>query len=75
MRPYSLFRLRMAVAAGEAGILLSGILPWLCLAACIEVFVSPWPQFSFEMKMLVGIGAALWFWAWTLWPARETSAA
>jgi uncharacterized membrane protein SpoIIM required for sporulation len=70
MRPYSLFRHRMRKAAAEAGCVLLGVLPWLILAAALEVFVSPWPQFSDRSKGLIGLIAAAAFWAWTLAPSR-----
>lgn len=69
MRPYRLFRVRMGQAAREAGVLLSGILPWLCLAAFIEAFVSPWPGIALGTKLGIGALAAFFFWLWTLWPA------
>ena len=70
MRPRALFRHRMAMAASDAGVVLTGILPWLTLAACIEVFVSPWPQYSMASRITVGLGVAALFWAWTLWPEK-----
>ena len=68
MRPYALLGKRLGQAARDAGTLLSGILPWLCLAAFIESFVSPWPGISLEIKVAIGVCAAVAFWAWTLWP-------
>lgn len=70
MRPRGLFRRRMAMAASDAGIVLTGIVPWLILAACIEVGVSPWPQYSMSTRITVGLGVASLFWAWTLWPEK-----
>jgi uncharacterized membrane protein SpoIIM required for sporulation len=73
MRPYSLFRQRMALAASDAGVVLVGILPWLLLAATIEVGVSPWPQYSTSSRVLIGVGVAAPFWIWTLWPKSEVT--
>ncbi len=68
MCPYRLFKIRMATAARDAGILLLGLLPWLVVAACLEVFVSPWPFMDYQSKILMGITAASAFWIWTFWP-------
>ena len=68
MRPYRLFKTRLAAATRDAGILLLGLLPWLVIAACIEVFVSPWPFFSPQSKIGIGLLAAVAFWVWTFWP-------
>lgn len=73
MRPRALFRKRMAMAAADAGVVLTGIVPWLTLAACIEVFVSPWPQYSMASRITVGFGVASLFWAWTLWPEKASN--
>lgn len=71
MRPYRLFRVRMAAAARDAGVLLLGLLPWLVVAACLEVFVSPWPFLDFQSKILIGVIAAMAFWTWTFWPQSK----
>ncbi|NQW45179.1 MAG: stage II sporulation protein M [Deltaproteobacteria bacterium] len=68
MRPYRLFSLRMRLAASDAGIILTGILPWLTLAAFIEAGISPWPMLSDELKIAIGTIAAAAFWIWTLLP-------
>jgi len=65
MRPYRLFGVRMRRAASEAGIVVSGILPWLILAACLEVFVSPWDYLDVKARIAVGLIAGLLFWGWT----------
>ena len=71
MRPYRLFKVRLATAARDAGILLLGLCPWLVIAACLEVFVSPWPMFDMRSKILIGILTASAFWMWTLWPLPQ----
>jgi uncharacterized membrane protein SpoIIM required for sporulation len=71
MRPYRLFRFRMQKAASEAGVVLMGSLPWLVLAACLEVFVSPWPTFSVTQRIGLGLLAAAAYWGWTFWPIPE----
>lgn len=68
MRPYRLFRVRIAAATRDAAVLLLGLLPWLVVAACLEVFVSPWPFLDYQSKIWLGIIAAVAFWAWTFWP-------
>lgn len=71
MRPYRLFKVRLAAAARDAGILLVGLLPWLVVAACLEVFVSPWSLFDTHDKILIGILTASAFWLWTWWPLPQ----
>jgi uncharacterized membrane protein SpoIIM required for sporulation len=71
MRPYRLFPLRMAAAVRDAGVLLLGLLPWLVVAACLEVFVSPWPLFDTHSKILIGLLTAAAFWLWTWWPLPQ----
>jgi uncharacterized membrane protein SpoIIM required for sporulation len=71
LRPYRLFHVRIVAAARDAGILLLGLLPWLLVAACLEVFVSPWPLFDTHSKILIGILAAGAFWLWTWWPLPQ----
>jgi uncharacterized membrane protein SpoIIM required for sporulation len=71
LRPYSHFRKRLGLAASDAGVVLSGILPWLLLAACLEVFVSPWGYLSFQEKMILGVVCAVLFWAWTFYPSAR----
>ncbi len=66
MRPYRLFKTRMAAAARDAKYVLLGILPWLIIAASVEVFVSPWPVFSFPIKLTISLGLTAAFWIWTL---------
>lgn len=73
MRPYSLFRYRWRVASREAFTVVLGVLPWLVLAASLEVFVSPWPYFSFEMRVFIGTIAGVLFWLWTFWPLPSSS--
>lgn len=68
MRPYRLFQFRMSKAASEAGLVLLGSTPWLILAACLEVFVSPFPYFSVGQRILLGLVAAAAYWIWTFWP-------
>jgi len=71
MRPYRLFKIRMAAAARDAATLLLGLLPCLGAAACLEVFVSPWPFIAYQSKMLIGLAAAGAFWLWTFWPLPQ----
>lgn len=73
MRPYSLFRQRLGLAASDAGCLLTGILPWLLLAAFIEAFISPMPGIPLRDKGALGLIASLFFWGWTLWPSKGPS--
>lgn len=68
MRPYRLFQFRLSKAASEAGLVLLGSAPWLILAACLEVFVSPFPYFSVGQRILLGLVAAAAYWLWTFWP-------
>jgi len=74
MRPYRLFGFRMQKAASEAGTVLMGGLPWLVLAAALEVFVSPWPYFSVLWRLIIGFMAAALFWGWTFWPSGKVKA-
>jgi uncharacterized membrane protein SpoIIM required for sporulation len=71
MRPYRLFKTRLAVATRHAATVLLGLCPWLLVAACLEVFVSPWPFYSSHSKILIGILTASTFWLWTLWPLPQ----
>jgi len=71
MRPYRLFHVRIAAAARDAGILLLGLLPWLVVAACLEVFISPWSLFDTHDKLLIGLLTAGAFWLWTWWPLPQ----
>jgi uncharacterized membrane protein SpoIIM required for sporulation len=71
MRPYRLFKTRLAVATHHAATVLVGLCPWLLVAACLEVFVSPWPFYSSHSKILIGILTASTFWLWTLWPLPQ----
>ncbi len=71
LRPYRLFKTRLAAAAADAGVLLLGLLPWLVVAAILEVFVSPWPRLDYGDKILLGALAAGAFWVWTFWPLPQ----
>jgi uncharacterized membrane protein SpoIIM required for sporulation len=71
MRPYRLFKTRLAVATRHAATVLLGLCPWLLVAASLEVFVSPWPFYSSHNKILIGILTASTFWLWTLWPLPQ----
>jgi uncharacterized membrane protein SpoIIM required for sporulation len=66
MRPYRLFKVRMAAAVKDAKYVVLGILPWLIVAACVEVFISPWPQFGFAFRFGLSLTLTLLFWFWTL---------
>jgi uncharacterized membrane protein SpoIIM required for sporulation len=70
VRPYGKgFGKRLGRAARDSGVLVSGILPWLVLAATLEAFVSPWPDvFGPEQRVLLGLSAAGAFWLWSLAP-------
>ena len=71
MRPYRLFKTRLAVATRHAATVLLGLCPWLLIAACLEVFVSPWPFYSSQSKILIGILTATAFWLWTFRPLPQ----
>jgi uncharacterized membrane protein SpoIIM required for sporulation len=71
MRPYRLLPGRFRIAAGQAGTLAMGIIPWLVLAAIIEAGLSPLPFVPFSVKFGVGTTVGAMFWGWTFWPARE----
>lgn len=71
MRPYNLFKFRMRAGAQRAGLVLAGVVPWLCLAACFEAFVSPFNYLSFEAKLAAGLLLAIIFWGWTFAPGRD----
>jgi uncharacterized membrane protein SpoIIM required for sporulation len=71
MRPYRFFNTRLAVATRHAATVLLGLCPWLLVAAGLEVFVSPWPFYSSNSKILIGILTASTFWLWTLWPLPQ----
>jgi uncharacterized membrane protein SpoIIM required for sporulation len=71
MRPYRLFKARLAIATRHAATVLLGLCPWLLVAACLEVFVSPWPFFHTHSKILIGILTASAFWLWTFWPLPQ----
>jgi len=71
MRPYRLFKIRLAVATRHAATVLLGLCPWLLVAACLEVLVSPWPFYRSHSKILIGVLTASTFWLWTLWPLPQ----
>ncbi|MFW7377439.1 MAG: stage II sporulation protein M [Oligoflexus sp.] len=66
--PYRGFLQRFQQAGKEAFTVALGVIPWLLLAATLEVIVSPFDHFSFSGKMIIGIVASVSFWAWTFWP-------
>jgi uncharacterized membrane protein SpoIIM required for sporulation len=68
IRPYENFQKRIGLAAKEAGIVASGEIPWLILAAIIEGFVSPFHYLNMELKGLLGITVCLTFVIWTFRP-------
>jgi len=70
-RPFKYFGKRMAYASQEAKTILAGVLPWLLLAAAVEVFVSPWPYFSVGMRLLISLTITASFWLWTFWPPSK----
>lgn len=71
LRPYSLFGQRMMLGAKDALTVMCGIIPWLVLAATIEVFVSPFEYLSVEAKMALGWALAILFWVWTYRPTLD----
>ena len=68
MRPLREFPARFARGAKDAVSVIVGVLPWLVLAACLEVFVSPFDYLGFEAKLLLGSVCTVLFWLWTFWP-------
>lgn len=68
MRPYQMFGFRIRAAAKDSTSIVIGIMAWLVLAACIEVFVSPWNYLTFTQKFLLGITVTALFWLWTFLP-------
>ena len=64
MRPYKNFKTRMAKAGEEGFKILCGVLPWLLVAAFLEVFVSPFDYLDAPLKILLGILAGFYFWFW-----------
>ncbi len=71
MRPYRLFGKRMARGGKDALYVLTGILPWLLVAASVESLVSPFHYLSLSGKLALGILLAFSFWAWTFWPSEK----
>ena len=67
-RPYSKFGERIRCAAREAGIVATGVVPWLILAAFFEGFVSPFHYFTTEIKLLLGVTIGVLFIFWTFKP-------
>lgn len=66
IRPFKKFKSTVYLCAQEAGLVLMGIIPWLCIAACLEVFISPWPVIPFSIKITLSLIAVIAFWGWTL---------
>ncbi len=66
--PYSTIGPRMKKNAKDAIYILYGVTTWLCVAAIIEVFVSPWDYLDPKGKIIVGLVAAACFWLWTFKP-------
>lgn len=64
----STWQSRFRETANQAQILALGIMPWLILAGIMEGFVSPNHNVPLRVKVLLGIGWFLVFFAWTLWP-------
>ncbi len=64
--PYTGFAKRMGRAGRDAGVVLTGILPWLVLAGAVESFISPRPDIAVSIKLSVGAAIACAFWLWTL---------
>lgn len=62
---------KLRLAAGEAIVVIAGVVPWLILAAMVEAFISPMPRIPFGMKLGLGSGIALAFWGVTLYPVRR----
>jgi uncharacterized membrane protein SpoIIM required for sporulation len=66
------FRARIRSAAAEAFIVVSGVVPWLLLAATVEAFVSPIPTIPLQGKLSLGFFLASIFWILTFWPVRPS---
>ncbi len=66
--PYNNIGHRMKENAKDALHILYGVTLWLCIAAIIEVGVSPWNFLDAKGKIGVGLLAAAAFWYWTFKP-------
>jgi len=73
MRPFKKVVTRIPHATLDALCVMYGVLPWLLLAASIEVGLSPIEGIDLSLKLLIGLVAALCFWVWTFVPARNPS--
>ncbi|RYZ57724.1 MAG: stage II sporulation protein M, partial [Proteobacteria bacterium] len=62
---------RAPEAGATAMTVLTGILPWLILAAIFEAFISPSESISFTFKIISGLLLAIIFWSWTFWPVSD----
>lgn len=71
MQPFNLFFERFRFATQDAGLIVTGVVPWLVLAAIVEAGISPWPFIAKEIKLGLGLLLALAFWVWTFFPTSE----
>jgi len=71
-RPFSGLLKRIKHTLKESLYILIPLSSWLCVAACFEVFVSPFDYISDQSKLMAGIAISAVFWAWTFWPIPET---
>lgn len=71
LRPYKNFPTKFKEACSEAGVIISGVAPWLVLAAFFEGFVSPFHYLSTEIKCLLGVSICLGFIFWTFMPKKQ----
>ncbi len=68
VRSFKDLQLSLRVATQDSLILLSGVIPWLVVAAIIEAFLSPWPEIEVSLKILIGTLAAIAFWVFSFMP-------
>jgi uncharacterized membrane protein SpoIIM required for sporulation len=72
LRPRSLIRKQMPLAAGEAFIVAFLSIPWLVLAAFFEGFLSPLAGIDTPVKIAWGVALAAAFWLFTFFPTLPT---
>ncbi len=63
---------KLRAAAGEAFIVVSGVVPWLVIAGLTEAFISPVKEIPYTAKLSLGIVLAALFWGLTLLPVRPS---
>ncbi len=72
-RPYDEIGVKMKKNAKDAIYILYGVSIWLCIAAIIEVGVSPWEYLDAKGKVVFGLIASAVFWYWTFKPIKSRS--